>query len=229
MTTRVLRWAAAILAAGTLVWGGSAVAADAPHWATGTNLQRKLATDKVSIQWAGNPLRRAIRSLSQAVQVAILIDRRVDPDQKLDLSLKDVPLGAALQAIAGRLDLGVSRLGNVVYLGPASVAERLPAVAKALEKDVRRLPTAVQRKYLSTRRLAWDDLAVPRDLLAGLARDSGLSIAGLENVPHDLWAAADLPPLSLIDRLTLIAIQFDLSFKVADGGRRLEVVAAPSE
>ena len=46
-------------------------------------------------------------------------------------------------------------------------------------------------------------------------------------MPHDLWAAADLPPISLVDRLTLIAIQFDLTFKVAEHGKRLELVPVP--
>ena len=219
---------AAIVAANSLVWGGVADAADTTHWAIGTVLQRRLQ-DEVTIRWANNPLRPAIRHLSLAKHVAILIDRRVDPDQKLDVSLKDVPLESALQTIARRADLGASRLSNVVYLGPVSAAVRLRGVAAALEKEVRRLPSGIQRKYLLPKRLVWEDLATPRDLVAQLARENGLTITGLDKVPHDLWAAADLPPISLVDRLTLIAIQFDLTFAVADGGRRLKLVTLPSE
>ncbi len=102
-------------------------------------------------------------------------------------------------------------------------------MAAALEKEVRRLPSGIQRKYLLPKRLVWEDLATPRELVAQLARENGLKITGLEKVPHDLWAAADLPPISLVDRLTLIAIQFDLTFAVADGGRRLKLVTLPSE
>ena len=53
--------------------------------------------------------------------------------------------------------------------------------------------------------MAWDELAEPRTLLAALARENGLEIEGLDRVPHDLWPAADWPPMSLVDRLTLIA------------------------
>jgi hypothetical protein len=228
MRSRALCWVAAIVAANTLVWGGAADAADATHWATGTVLQHRLQ-EEVTIRWANNPLRPAIRHLSQAKHVAILIDRRVDPDQKLDVSLKDVSLESALQTIARGLGLGTSRLGSVIYLGPASAADRLHAVAAALEKDVRRLPSAMQRKYLLPKRLAWEDFAAPRELVAELARGGGLKITGLERVPHDLWAAADLPPISLVDRLTLIAFQFDLTFEIADGGRQLKLVSLPSE
>jgi len=223
-----LRWMAAIVAANTLVWGGVADTADSTHWATGTVLQKRL-NEQLVILRVNNPLRKAIRQISQAYRVAILIDRRVDPDQKLDVSLKDVSLESALQTIARRLGLGTSRLGNVVYLGPARAADGLRGVAAALEKEVRRLPSAVQRKYLLPKRLVWEDFATPRELVDQLARDSGLKITGLEKVPHDLWAAADLPPSSLIDRLTLIAFQFDLTFEVADGGRRLKLATLPSE
>ena len=68
----------------------------------------------------------------------------------------------------------------------------------------------------------------PRDLLAQLAEQNSVEIAGLDRVPHDLWAAADLPPVSLIDRLTLIAIQFDLTFTVASGDARIELVPLPA-
>jgi hypothetical protein len=219
---------AAIFLAATLAWGGVANAADATHWATGKVLQTRLS-EEVTILRVKNPLRRAIRQISQAHQVAILIDRRVDPDQMLDVSLRGGTLKSALQTIAQGLGLGVARLDNVVYLGPAPAAERLSTVATAAERDARRLPAAVRRKYIVPKRMAWDDLAAPRDLLAQLGRESGLKIDGLDKVPHDLWAAADLPPLSLVNRLTLIAIQFDLAPKIADGGKRLELVPLASE
>ena len=156
--------------------------------------QQRLA-QPVDILWKGNPLRAALRGLSEAQQVAILLDRRVDPGQKLDLTIQGKPLEAALQTIADRCGLGVSRLGAVVYLGPPSAAQRLRPAAAAFAQAVRRLPTATQRKFFQSKALAWEDLSTPRDLLAQLGQQSGVEIDGLERVPHDLWAAADLPPL----------------------------------
>ena len=49
----------------------------------------------------------------------------------------------------------------------------------------------------------------------------------MEQIPHDLWAAADLPPLELIERLTLIAGQYDLTFQVSADGNRLTLVPVP--
>ncbi len=197
-------------------------------WATGVAVHEKLV-QPINILWSGSPLRNAVENLSHAQRVAILIDRRVDPGQKLDLTIRAQPMEAVLAAIADHCGLGVSQLGNVIYLGPRPVAQRLQAIAAALEKAVRQLPRPAQRKFLDLRPIAWPDLATPRDLLAQLARQNGITIAGLDQVPYDLWAAADLPPLSLIDRLTLIAVQFDLTFKVLGGGTRLESVRIPED
>ncbi len=219
-------WIAAALVAGALVCGGIAQAADRANWLTDAALQQQLV-EPVDVLWAENPLREAMAHLSRARRVAILIDRRVDPSQKLDVSLRGVPLETVLETIVRDRGLGVSRLGAVVYLGPKQVAERLPAVASALDKQTRRLPPAVQHRYHQLKALRWEDLATPRELLSQLGRQGGLEIANLEQVPHDLWAAADLPPLSLADRLTLVAIQFDLTFQVAANGSRLELVPVP--
>jgi hypothetical protein len=198
-------------------------AAERISWATGRPLQQKLA-EPVDILWKNNPLRQAIENLSHAKKVAILIDRRVDPGQRLEASLKEEPLESALQKIANPLGLGVCRLGSVIYLGPQAVVDRLPPVARKLSNKVSGLSADKRRKFLSPKGIRWDDLAQPRELLEQLGAENGVKIVGLERIPHDLWAAADLPPCSLLDRLALIAIQFDMTFDVSPGGKQLFLV-----
>ena len=220
---------ATLLAIATLVgvdghtWANAAHAADRTDWATGNDFRSALA-EPCTILWAANPLRKAFKSLSSARKVAILVDRRVDPSQKLDVSLNGVPLKSALQAIAKARGLGVAALGAVVYVGPPAAAERLRQMAATLDRDTRHLPAALQSKYRQTEPLAWEDLATPRELIERLADASGLDITGQELVPHDLWAAADLPPMTLTDRLALIAVQFDLGLKIANRGKQIELV-----
>jgi hypothetical protein len=222
-TAKTLLGLAVVIAANTLASRGCAWAEDRIGWATGATFQQQLA-ERGNFFWTGKPLRPAIESLSHTRKVAILIDRRIDPSQILDITLKDMPLRSALQAIARSRGLSVAYLGSVVYIGPPAAAEHLGAVAAALEKGVRRLPAPARRKYHQMKRFAWEDLATPRDLLADIARESDVEVVGLQRVPHDLWAAADLPPMSLIDRLALIGVQFDLAFKIVDRGHRLELV-----
>ena len=88
---------------------------------------------------------------------------------------------------------------------------------------------AAGRKFLLPKRTRWDDFATPRDLLAQLAAESAIEISGLELVPHDLWAGADLPPVSLIERLTLIAGQFDLTFQIAADAGAVALIPVPDD
>ncbi len=219
---------AAVLAAVTLVGVLPAIAVGAGNWLVSAALQKQLRRE-ISVVWVGTPLRRALDGLSQTRRVAVLIDRRVDPDQKVDLKLDEVPLGAALRDVARSRDLGVSVVNTVVYFGPPRVARQIRTIAALRTEEVRRLPPTVTRKFLLPGRIAWDDFATPGELLQRLADENRLTLLGLDRVPHDLWAGADLPPLSLVERITLIAIQFDLTFEVSPDGQTVRLVPMPDE
>jgi hypothetical protein len=70
-------------------------------------------------------------------------------------------------------------------------------------------------------------LSTPKELLGRLGAENGISIAGLEEIPHDLWAKADLPPMSFVDRLTLVAAQFDRTFALEPSGKSVRLVPLP--
>lgn len=225
---RAARIAALALALATLLREDVAEAVGATGWVTGTGLQRRLSRP-VNVVWSGNPLRKALHNLSRAQQVAMLIDRRVDPGRKLQLQLEGVPLETALKEIARSQGLGVSWLGPVAYFGPPAASTRLRTIAALRTEEIRRLPPATGRKFLQPKRIAWNDFATPGELLTDLAEQNGLELAGLDRVPHDLWAGADLPPLSLVDRLTLIAVQFDLTFQISPDARTLTLAPVPAD
>jgi hypothetical protein len=221
-----IRWLAAIATAvGVCASANFCWAAERVKWATGAELQKRLA-QPVSIVWQNNPLRNALAGVSRSQRVAILLDRRADPGQKLDLKLTDTPLHSVLQTIADRCGLEVTRLKDVVYFGPPAAAAQLRPLSDEFAQAARRLPKTAQRKFFLSRSMAWEDLSTPRDLLTELARQNDLELVGLDRVPHDLWAAADLSPMTLVDRLSLIAVQFDLGFQIGSNGRRLELVPA---
>ncbi len=203
--------------------------ARAADWLTGPGLKKRLALPVDPIVWSGHPLRHALARFGQSNRVAVLLDRRVDPGQKLRLAINDVSVRAALQEIASDRRLGVSLLGSVIYVGPPPVAARLRTLGALRTEEVRQLPAAVGRKFLASKRISWDDLATPRELLEDLARQNRFTITDLELVPHDLWAGADLPPLTLIDRLTLILVQFDLTFHLSADGKTVTLLGVPEE
>lgn len=197
-------------------------------WLDGAALEQQLRRP-VDVFWSGTPLRQALVSLGESRRAAVLIDRRVDPGQKLDLELNGLPLGDVYRKVAASRQLGVVWLGPVAYFGPVRVTSRTRTLAELRREEVRRLPAAAARKLLRPERMRWDDFATPRDLLARLAAESRIEISGLGRVPHDLWAGADLPALSLVDRLTLLAGQFDLTFEMAADASAVALVPVPDD
>lgn len=223
------RFLAALLLSALLAETASAGGDTGPHnWLVGPALHKCLG-QTVDVNWSAAPLRSALAGLGRTHQISILLDRRVDPDHRVDVVLHDVPLGAALAEIAGQQGADVSRLGPVVYIGPSATASRLRALAELRRREAMSLAPAERVRLLSERPMSWDDLAEPRQLLERLAAEAGLPLLGQEKVPHDLWAAADLPPMSLVDRITLVAAQFDLTFSIAPDGRSLRLVPIPEQ
>ena len=198
----------------------------AESWATGPALQKILA-EPVDIVLAENPLRQALESVARNKNVAVLLDRRIDPGRKIEISLRQTPLKEALETIAQKYNLGISMVGPVVYFAPPETARTVRTLVALRREDVRRLAPGAAKKYFEQKSMAWDDLAAPRELLEKLGSENGIQIAGLDQIPHDLWAAADLPPLELIERLTLIAGQYDLTFQVSADGNRLTLLPVP--
>lgn len=220
------RWAGACLLAVTLCRG---VCAQAPKstWLTGRALEDRLNAVIPRAFWSAMPLRNVLHTVSTTQGVAILADRRVDPDRTVSLTLNDATVAELLERIAKDHGLGMARLGPVTYLGPPAVAARLRNLALLRQQDVARLPANAAKRFRHSEPLAWNDFATPRELLSRLAESADVAVEGLEQVPHDLWAAADLPSLPLVDRLTLVAVQFDLTFRIAADGRSLELTPVP--
>ena len=205
-------------------------ASDAPTtWLTGEKLRTQLE-QKVSITWSsrsGVPLRQALVHLSQSQQVAILLDRRVDPDQKIEFTSDDATLDATLKLIASKLSIGVGQVGSVIYFGPEATARKIRTLAALRHEEAKQLPSDAWAEFVRLRPWRWNDLAMPRDLLATLAAQCRIKIDGSEKIPHDLWAAADLPPMNFCDRLTLVAAQFDLTFSIDPSGKSVTLVPIP--
>jgi len=207
---------------------GGAMARDSNDWATGPRLEEKLAAP-LGVSWQGTPLARALDGLSQTQSVAIVRDRRVDPDQSLRLAIDNVPLSVALEKLAASLNLGYSQLGPVAYLGPARTAQQLRTLAALRTEEARKFAPDVTQRLLDAKSWAWDDLTEPRALLEALAAEAGVEVRGADQVPHDLWPAADLPPMTWVERLTLLAAEFDLTFTFSEDGKAIEFVPLPAD
>jgi hypothetical protein len=206
-------------------------AADPVTWRTGRDLQKFLDQNigGAGLAWSGQEVRDALSTLSRSsgIRVAMLLDRRIDPGTPLSLAMGNVTLDDALGRIAKAAKADVCQVGSVMYFGPASLTQRLRTIAELRKQEIRALPPADAKPFVVLKPLKWDELAEPRALLKAMAAEANATIENLDVVPHDLWAAADLPAMPLADRLSIVAAAYDLTFAIQPGAATLRLEPIP--
>lgn len=184
----------------------------------------------LTASWKNVPLRPVLRRIEDERQISILLDRRIDPLREIAIDFAGVPLRTALQQFAARAGAEVRAVGNAVYIGPAAAAANLRTLVELRRDELESSATARRRFELSRRRtIHWNDLERPAEILSRIASRYDLSVAGLEQIPHDLWAGATLPEMTAGEALSLVLIQFDLTFAWADRGAGIQIVPAPEQ
>ncbi len=160
------------------------------------------------------PLRTLVARLQAATGVPLILDRRLDPTQRVSLDCRGEPLAAAVGRLAETVDAELAVLESSAWLVPAGEAGRITAAARLQQQTLRRLPLGVRRRLEAKAAWSWPAGATPAELLEELvaaATASGLplTLTGLaQTIPHDHLAANSLPPLSLVDRFGLISMQY---------------------
>jgi hypothetical protein len=202
----------------------SAASDEAPQktqWLTAEQVQQ---LGPVSFTSSNTSLRQALRKISAGVRLAIVLDRRVDPEQDVEFDVANTPLVEALAKVAAKAQAGAAVLGAVAYIGPPETARDLRTLAALASDAAGRQPARQKQAALASRPLRWAALATPAEVLQLLGDEAGVEIKGLDQIPHDLLAATDLPAMPWVDRLTLVAAQFGLTFRFDRGGRAVTLV-----
>ncbi len=210
----------------------SATADDPASFLTGPTF-RKALEQPVSGTWGGNDvnLRTILRAIAEARQVAVLPDRRIDPTGNRQATAAGEPLGDFLERFAAGSNAGIAVVGNTVYLGPPVATAKLRTLVSLRTQELFDKSTIPDgRRSALTRGITfrWDDLSRPAEVLMRLSEQYGLGIEGQELVPHDLWGEALLPDADAIEALSLVLIQFDLTFAWLDHGKAVRIERVPS-
>jgi hypothetical protein len=190
----------------------------------GRALVKKAARRSATIHWQRVPLHDAIGRLRALFDETVFVDRRVDPGMRVTLDIESASAEDVVAAIASGKDLGVSRLGSLVYLGPATAANQLRAVSAARSNDAARLSAEVRATITKKQPTTWHRLSEPRGLIKSAIEHRGWQLANAEAIPHDLWSAGELPDLSMAEQLTVLLIGFDLTFEVRPNERSIVIV-----
>ena len=224
-----------LLASCTLSAGaGPEVSLDRPAQARHVSKQfEKVLGQRLSASWQNIRLRDILRRVEADREIAILLDRRIDPDRLLEIDLNDLPVLAGLEKIAERVSARVSVVGNVVYIGPPESAAKLRTLVRLRSVELfgesAEVPKRRQFALARRRTVHWNDLDRPADLVGQIAQQYGLDVEGLPQVPHDLWAGATLPDADAFEALSLVLIQFDLTFAWTAQAGGIRIIPAPNE
>jgi hypothetical protein len=206
---------------------GLAIAQEPMKWKSGAELRRQL-DQRVSMAWQQRGLREGLSRVSQSFGVSIFLDRRIDPEQLLTLTIRDEPLEMLIKQAAQAANSETSTIGAVIYVGPSSTASKLATLAAARRQDASKLVGDAKARLLRTETWQWEELSVPRSLLADLASRANVSVANADSITHDLWPAASWPAMPWTDRLTLLLAGFDLTFQLEDGGASVRLIPIPA-
>jgi len=185
---------------------------------------------KVSVTWQDQQLAVALERLSNAGEITLWLDRRVDRQQIVSMQCVDLPLVQAFERLAQQQSLGFTRLERIAYLGPQQTALELTTLIDQARNTLATpalatpSPTTIRKRWLRPEATTWPRLSEPRALVESWLRNAKIQSVGSEQIPHDLWPEQKLPPLALVDRLVLVLAGFDLTCEIATDGKSCAIV-----
>ncbi|QDU38336.1 hypothetical protein Mal4_26630 [Maioricimonas rarisocia] len=198
---------------------------------TGSRFERELQRPLVATR-EDVGIREWLRRLSDDRQVAITLDRRIDPTHSIDVDFRDVRLQDALEQVAASVDGTAAVIGETAVIGPAASLGRIRTWIALRNAEVLDRGDALGRltfELTRRRELRWNRLTRPVDLITRLAEEAGLTVEGLDRIPHDLWAAGALSGMDLTEAVMFVLGQFELAFEWTGGMRGIRVVDLPGE
>ena len=195
-------------------------------WRTGTEFRQSL-TGEIGLTWESVPISKILPLLEKQTQIAIWTDRRIDKNLPVTFSAQQTTIPSFLKDITRQTaqkpteflnlhsaNLGLSRTDSFLYVGPIPFVNHLRTLLEIKKDELKKSLSPVdQKKWLKEKVISWDRLTEPRMILTELAEERGLEIRGLKNIPHDLWPARSLPPISALELSLLILGQFDLTLE----------------
>ena len=202
------------------------------EYKTGERFEAELEST-LSAVWQNESLRHVVQRIVELQGVSLLVDRRIDPTQNVQVEVTDRRLRDVVGEVAAGVRAGVSVVSNTVYVGPPDCSAKLRTLVelRVAELSAGKVSAPAGRRIalLGERSFTWNDLAEPRTLVERIAAQNQLTVDGLDLVPHDLWAAATLPACDAVEALSLVLIQFDLTFAWGQGASGVQIVPAPLE
>lgn len=176
---------------------------------------------EVTATWTAIPLGEWCRRMTEIAGCPVILDRRVDPTTVLSLACDHEPLADVLRRAAELADAVAVELESTIRIVPRSQGDLVRRAEAARRATIAALPAGPRAVLEQRDEAVWLAGSTPRYLLEATTEYGGASLAGVDSIPHDHFAALTLPPLSLAERVDLLLAHFDrrAAWKAGAGGR----------
>ena len=169
----------------------------------------------------GVSLQSQLENWQTQARIRVIRDRRLDPNQIVQLSSMTGNRARMLDALVEDLSgTGWVLQEDYVYFAPVNRAFRLPALMEIQRKviqEVQKKMTPADSSQVTVRlNPRWQRLSSPRNIVLSSALDIGLVIENPNVIPHDLWDRDSWPAMKFGEQTTLILNQFDLMLQPSD-------------
>lgn len=197
----------------------------------GRALERALETRR-ALSMQAVPIRTLVTDLQEQAGICIVVDRRIDPSQRLTISTGLISTEDLLRQVAAELpaaNISVNR--SFVYIGPIDASRRLRTLCEQKRLFVlnarREFGKEAYAKVSKVELKTWGEFVSPRDLVMEFSENAGLKIVNPDAIPHDLWHAAQLSAMPFTELATLVLTQFDLTFDIDPNKVECTIIPIP--
>lgn len=157
------------------------------------------------------PLRQVLTRLSEEREIAICLDRRIDPERLVLVEINAPFFDTGIETLAVQSAAGVAVLAETVFVTPPATATTIRTRLALAEQELEGLSKSSPQRRLELSRkipLVWDRLSSPRELLVSFAERFHVTIQNPEEIPHDLWDAGAISHARFTEGALLIACQY---------------------
>ncbi len=174
------------------------------------------------------PLRACIKQLAEHHQFSYWIDRQVDADKRILLTIQDAELRECLERLAKEAGVAVGLVENVITFASADRLAAIQYTAVRMHDQLAQSEATQNnsRTYQAKMRpLAWSQLTTPSELADLITKQWGIEASF--PLPHDLMNGGSLQACTLSTQLTLLMSGFD-QCAVGKDTKNLKVLPLPA-
>ena len=193
---------------------------------TGKKLDRK-SSQAFSLWWRDAEIRDRLTAFSKSEDVAVMLDRNVNPRTVLNLGIENRTLEQIFWRVSSAAKIGVCRIEDCYYFGPTDTVVALPIAMNTLARQANKVSRRSSVKWTIERPVLTTPIVPTKLLIEAIADKHGFSVNGLDELPHDLWYQVALPPTSVIAQIQLMLAGFGKTFEIEPDGKSITIIDFP--